>query len=83
VIRPNLNLCRSFLMSRIFLAVVCAMLALSTAACQNRSTDETTSSGTGAGEVKAAADACSHCAGAQTATASGTCPVCGMKVSKG
>ena len=25
-------------------------------------------------------DACSHCAGVQTAKADGTCPACGMKV---
>jgi uncharacterized paraquat-inducible protein A len=26
------------------------------------------------------ADACPHCAGVQTATAAGKCPVCGMKL---
>ena len=30
----------------------------------------------------ASADECPHCAGAQTARADGTCPMCGMKVKK-
>jgi hypothetical protein len=30
--------------------------------------------------MNASADACSHCAGVQTATADGKCPVCGMQV---
>ena len=70
-------------MSKILIAVMCGMLMLSGAACQNKQEDETMTSGSGAGEVKTASDACSHCPGVQTATASGTCPVCGMKVSKG
>ena len=68
--------------SKVLIALMCGMLMLSGAACQNKEQDDTMSSGTGAGEVKTASDACSHCAGTQTATASGTCPVCGMKPTK-
>jgi hypothetical protein len=58
------------------------MLMLSGAACQNRGEGDTTSGGSGAGDVKAAADACSHCPGVQTAKADGSCPVCGMNMKK-
>jgi hypothetical protein len=39
-------------------------------------TDVDTKAHSAAGSV----DACAHCAGSQTATADGKCPVCGMKV---
>jgi rubrerythrin len=35
------------------------------------------------GKTMGTMDACSHCAGVQTATADGKCPVCGMKVTGG
>ena len=67
-------------MSKLLIAVVCGMLALAGAACQNRENDDMSSSGSSAGEVKAAKDDCAHCTGVQTAKADGTCPMCGMKV---
>ena len=71
-------------MSKLLVAVTCGILMLSGAACQNKQAeDDMSSGGTNAGEVKTAADACSHCPGVQTATAAGACPVCGMKPSKG
>jgi hypothetical protein len=44
--------------------------------------DSTMSGSSTASETRssAGADACSHCAGKQTAKADGTCPMCGMKV---
>lgn len=71
-------------MSKVLAAVICGVLMLSAVACQNQKQDDSMStSGNDAAEMKTASDACSHCPGNQTATAGGTCPVCGMKVTKG
>lgn len=48
-------------------------LAFAVAGCQNNKTEPTSNTST-------AADACTHCAGQQVATADGKCPKCGMKV---
>jgi uncharacterized paraquat-inducible protein A len=82
---PSITSLGRLIVSKVFIAVACGMLLLSAAACQNREKDDASmsTSDNNAAEVKTASDACSHCPGNQTATASGTCPVCGMKVTKG
>ncbi|MGB7160482.1 MAG: hypothetical protein WBD40_20620 [Tepidisphaeraceae bacterium] len=56
-------------------------LMFATVGCKNK--DEETMTGTSSASestMSAGADACSHCAGVQTAKADGTCSACGGKV---
>jgi len=68
-------------MRRLLVAVLGAMVILSVG-CQSNGGGGDKMSGKSSGDaMKASADACPHCPGAQKATAEGKCPMCGMKVS--
>jgi rubrerythrin len=64
--------------SRFFVAVLAAALALAVG-CQDKSHSDHDMKGDDAA-MKASMDACPDCAGVQTATAEGKCPVCGKPV---
>ena len=66
-------------MRRLLVAVLGTMVFLSVG-CQSNGGDKASSKSSG-DAMKASADACPHCPGAQKATAEGKCPMCGMKVS--
>jgi uncharacterized paraquat-inducible protein A len=67
-----------------FLAIgFAAALALAVVGCQHNDKDMDHHSNMKGSTTNAAMmDACPHCAGVQTATADGKCPVCGADVSK-
>jgi hypothetical protein len=62
-----------------FLVVALAAALVMAVGCQDKDKDHHMKSGS---EKAAMMDACSHCAGVQTATADGKCPACKMDVSK-
>jgi len=63
-------------MRGILIAVASSLLLIGAVGCTNTQTSNTAEPKM----MKTSDDCCSHCAGKQTMTASGTCPVCGMKV---
>ena len=65
-------------MSSKFLVVALAAALAMAVGCQDKDKDAAMKSGS---EKAAMMDACTHCAGTQTATADGHCPVCKMDVS--
>jgi hypothetical protein len=61
------------------LAAFAILATLAVAGC-NKNKDDGMNEGSMSNEPKKmSTDACSHCAGVQTATADGKCPVCGGK----
>jgi uncharacterized paraquat-inducible protein A len=61
-------------MRTLFAVLAIGLMSVATTGCKNKDHHD------GRDTQKMSADACSHCAGVQTATAAGTCPKCGMKV---
>jgi hypothetical protein len=59
------------------------MSAAATTPAEKMAAKGTSDMETKAHSAAGAVDACSHCAGVQTATADGKCPVCGMKLTGG
>jgi hypothetical protein len=68
-------------MSRFFVAVLGAVLAVGFG-CQSKHDESDHHDMKHDNAKMMSADACSHCAGVQKATADGKCPVCGMQVGK-
>jgi uncharacterized paraquat-inducible protein A len=73
-------------MSKLLIVILSGMMFVAVgckAEAEVDDTDDSTMSGTSSrteGSTAAGADACTHCAGTQTAKADGTCSKCGMKV---
>jgi hypothetical protein len=67
-------------MRKLLVAVLGTMVFMAVG-CQSDGGGDKMSSKSSGDAMKASADACPHCPGAQKATADGKCPMCGMKVS--
>ena len=65
---------------RSLIASLAIVAACFVGGCQSDDNKSTTHSHTKTEMKTTSADACSHCAGVQTATADGKCPKCGMKM---
>jgi hypothetical protein len=73
----HVSLIQEKVMRTLFAVVAISLMSLAGAGCQKDHHAHDTNN-----DVKMSVDGCPHCAGTQTLNADGTCPKCGMKMTK-